>query len=130
MSPAVLADIIVFIHFLYLIFTVGGEAAILAGAVFRWKWIRNFPFRTIHLAASAFVAFEALSGMICPLTELEWNLREAAGQYVDRNMSFVAKLIHKIMFYDFPTVFFIFLYVFFATAVILSFIFIKPERKK
>jgi hypothetical protein len=130
MSPAVLADIIVFIHFLYLIFTVGGEAAILAGAVFRWKWIRNSPFRTIHLAASAFVAFEALSGMICPLTELEWKLREAAGQYVDRNMSFVAKLIHKIMFYDFPTVFFIFLYVFFATAVILSFIFIKPERKK
>jgi len=130
MSPAALADIIVFIHFLYLIFTVGGEAAILAGAVFRWKWIRNFPFRMVHLAGSAFVAFEALIGMICPLTELEWKLREAAGQYVNKNMSFVAKFIHKIMFYDFPPLFFILLYIFFAAAVILSFIFIKPERKK
>ncbi len=130
MKPGNLADVVVFIHFLYVLFTVVGELAILLGGALKWHWIRNLPFRIIHLAASFFVAFEVLIGMVCPLTELEYTLRMEAGQYVNTQISFIGKLIRKIIFYNFSPLFFTLLYVGFASLVILSFIFIPPRRKK
>ena len=129
MQPGTLADIVVLIHFLYVLFTVLGEASILAGGFLRWKWIRNPVFRIIHLCASFFVAVEVLIGMICPLTEIEYRLRMAAGQNVDTKISFIGRLIRKIIFYDFPPIFFTLLYISFGLLVILSFIFIPPKRK-
>jgi len=128
MNPGTLADLIVFIHFLYVLFTVLGEAAILLGGLFKWKWIRNLPFRIVHLAASFFVAFEVLIGMICPLTAIEYTLRGEAGQYVNSQISFIGRLIRKIIFYNFPPIFFTLLYVGFGSLVILSFIFIPPHK--
>ncbi len=130
MNPGTLADIVVFIHFIYVLFTVAGEMVILAGGIFHWKWVRNFVFRVVHLIASFFVAFEVLIGMICPLTEVEYLLRQSAGQNVDTKISFVGRIIRKIIFYDFPPVFFTILYVSFAVLVILSFFLIPPKRKK
>ena len=130
MNSGTLADIVVSFHFLYVLFTVLGEVLILAGGILKWRWIRNFPFRVTHLAASFFVALEALIGMVCPLTELEWILRKAAGQYTDEGISFVGRIIRKIIFYDFPPVFFTILYVSFASVVIISFITFPPDRKK
>lgn len=121
---------VVAFHFLYVLFTVLGEILILTGGINGWKWIRNFPFRVVHLAASLFVAFEALVGMICPLTELEWTLRQSAGQYTDTEISFVGRIIRKIIFYDFPPLFFTLLYVGFASVVIISFLIFPPVRKK
>ena len=129
MNPGNLADIVVFIHLLYVLFTILGEAAILAGGILKWQWIRNMPFRIVHLVASFFVAFEVLIGMICPLTELEYNLRLSAGQYVNTQISFIGALIRKIIFYNFPPLFFTLLYVGFALLVIGSFVFIPPHRK-
>ncbi len=129
MKPGNLADIVVFIHLLYVLFTVAGELFILLGGAFKWRWIRNMPFRIIHMIASFFVAFEVFIGMTCPLTSLEYTLRTEAGQYVNTQISFIGQLIRKIIFYDFPPVFFILLYTGFALLVILSFIFIPPRRK-
>lgn len=129
MNSGTLADVVVAFHFLYVLFTVFGEVLILTGGILKWKWIRNIPFRIIHLAASFFVALEALIGMVCPLTELEWLLRREAGQYADTGISFVGRIIRKVIFYDFPPLFFIILYVSFASIVILSFIMFPPIRK-
>ena len=54
-------------------------AAILAGIALRWAWVRNFWFRTIHLAMIAVVVAESLCGIVCPLTDWEDRLREAGG---------------------------------------------------
>ncbi len=123
------ADLIVFFHLLYVLFTVGGEILVLLGGAIGWHWIRNRVFRITHLLASFFVAVEALVGAMCPLTTIEYILRQRAGQTIDNEISFVGRLIRTIIFYDFPAVFFTFLYVGFASLVIITYFLIKPEKR-
>jgi hypothetical protein len=130
LNPALLADIVVAFHLLYVGFAVGGELVILAGGLLGWGWVRNLTFRVIHLIAVVFVAFESLVGILCPLTVWEHRLRSAAGQHVEEDITFVGQLIRSIIFYDFPPVFFTFLYVGFGLLVVLTFLFIPPRRKK
>src|SRR5947207_5040882 len=56
-----LADAVLFVHVLFVLFVVGGFALILAGAR-RWGWVHNRAFRIAHLAAIVFVAVETLLG--------------------------------------------------------------------
>jgi hypothetical protein len=127
---ALLADLLVALHFLIVAFCVLGELSILIGAVCRWRWIRRFPFRISHLSAVLFVAGEAILGISCPLTEWEYALRMSAGQQHEQDVSFVARIIRNIIFYDFPAWFFTALYVGFGAVVLLTFIFVKPVRNR
>lgn len=128
--PALLADAVAGVHLTYLLFTVGGEVLILAGAALKWDWIRNRIFRRIHLAAVLFVAVEALIGYLCPLTQIEYELRQAAGQQIENEISFVGRLIRSVLFYDFPTWVFTFLYVGFGAAVLGTYLLIRPVHLK
>ena len=66
----VLADAVVVLHLLFVVFAVlGGLLAL------RWRWI---PF--VHLAALAWAAWVEFSGAICPLTPLENQLRTWGGE--------------------------------------------------
>ncbi|MCK5201306.1 MAG: DUF2784 domain-containing protein [Spirochaetales bacterium] len=130
MSLELAADLIVFFHLLYVLFTVGGEVLVILGGVIGWHWIRNRVFRITHLLASFFVAVEALVGTMCPLTTIEYILRQRAGQTVDNEISFVGRLIRSIIFYDFPAVFFTSLYIGFASMVIITYFLIKPYKRK
>ncbi|OQY33180.1 MAG: hypothetical protein B6241_08750 [Spirochaetaceae bacterium 4572_59] len=125
-----LADLIVGIHFLYVMFTVCGEALILSGGILKWQWVRNRIFRTLHLVSVLFVTLESLLGILCPLTQIEYNLRQRAGQHREESLSFVARLIRKVIFYDFPDLFFTLLYVGFGILVILTIIFIPMNKKE
>ena len=127
---ALLADALVTVHMLYVSFTVGGAVLILLGALFRWSWIRNRTFRIVHLLSILIVAAEAVLGAICPLTEWEYNLRKLAGQRVELKLSFVARLLRTIIFYDFPLWVFTITYLAFAGLIILTLIFIPPRWKK
>ncbi|MDC7239707.1 MAG: DUF2784 domain-containing protein [Spirochaetales bacterium] len=126
---SLLADLIVVIHFLYVLFTVLGEGLILWGGFLKWQWIRNRTFRILHLAAVLLVALEALAGVLCPLTVWEYRLRGMAGQGAEQEVSFVARLIRRIIFYDFPEIFFIFLYTGFGILVIVTAL-LFPWKKK
>jgi len=75
-----IADLIVSIHFVYVIFVVGGLFVIILGNILQWRFVKNFWFRSIHLAMILLVVFEALFGISCPLTDWEYELRVAAGQ--------------------------------------------------
>jgi hypothetical protein len=127
---SLLADLIVTFHFLYVVFAVGGQLAIMTGWFFKWQFVRQPIFRIFHLAAVSFVALEAVIGMICPLTEWEYNLRQLAGQSVDRDLSFVARLMRMLIFYDFPSWVFTFMHIFFGLLVILIFVFVPPQFHK
>ena len=95
----ILADCIVVVHFAYVAFVVVGLLLILLGVLLSWRWIRNFTFRLLHLAAIAYVVAESLLGVVCPLTTWERNLRSLAGQPTTQE-DFLASWVHAVMFYQ------------------------------
>lgn len=127
---SLLADLIVIVHFLYVMFALGGQAIIILGWVWRWQCIRQPGFRITHLIAVGFVAMEAVIGMVCPLTDWEYILRQMAGQSVERDISFIARLVRMIIFYDFPSWVFTFMHISFGVLVILTFILVPPHFHK
>jgi len=126
MNRSLIADLIVSIHFLYVIFVVGGLFVIILGGALRWRFIRNFWFRAIHLAMILIVVFEAIFGISCPLTDLEYEFRIAAGQLNAASESFVARLIQQMIFYDFPLIVFTIVYCLFGIAVLMSWWLLPP----
>ena len=130
MTYALLADIIVVAHFLYVLFAVGGEVLVLVGGLLHWRWIRSLPFRIGHLSAVVLVAIEALLGVVCPLTDWEYSLRTMAGQRVEQELSFVARLVRSVIFYDFPAWAFTAAYVLFAVLVAGTFLLYPPRRRQ
>ncbi|MGA2975574.1 MAG: DUF2784 domain-containing protein [Spirochaetia bacterium] len=124
-----LADIIVAVHFGYVVFTIGGEIVILLGGLIRWRWVWDMSFRIVHLASVALVAVEALAGAQCPLTTWEYKLRMIAGQRMEGQISFIARLVRSVIFYDFPAWVFLAAYVGFALLVGFTFILVPPQRR-
>ena len=123
------ADAVVLFHLCYVLFAVGGELLILLGWLRRWRWVRNLFFRIAHLAAVVLVAVEAAIGVLCPLTEWEYRLRLFAGQTVEEEIPFMARLVRRIIFYDFPAWVFTLAYILFALLVAATFIFVRPGGK-
>ncbi len=126
---AFLADAVVTVHFCYVAFTIGGEILILLGGLLRWAWVRNLSFRIVHLASVVLVAVEAIGGAQCPLTTWEYSLRILAGQQVDAQMGFIARLVRSIIFYNFPAWVFLAAYVGFALLVGATLFIVAPRRK-
>lgn len=112
---SVLADVILILHFAFVLFVVGGLGAIWLGAWLGWQWVRNFWFRAAHFCAILFVAAEAIAGIWCPLTIWEARLRGAPSE-----KGFIAAWVHRVLFYDFPPWVFTTAYVGFALVVALT----------
>ena len=129
MGYSILADFIVVVHFAYVSYVVFGQLLIIVGIPLGWRWIRNVWFRVSHLAMILFVALEAYVGMDCPLTTWEYDLRAAAGQDVDER-SFVARLVHDLMFCPADSCNWMVLYVGFAALVVLTFVIAPPRWRK
>jgi hypothetical protein len=108
-----LADAVLAVHVLFVMFVVGGFALILAGAG-RWNWIRNRIFRVLHVAAIVLVAAEAVLGVTCPLTRWEDMLRATGGE----ERSFIGRWLARLLYYEFPEWVFALAYCAFALAVI------------
>jgi hypothetical protein len=117
------ADAILVLHFLFVLFVTGGLLLIWIGAWRGWSWVRNPAFRIAHLIAIAYVAGESLAGMACPLTEWEDALRGAAS-----DKSFIARWIHRLMFFALPEWVFTVIYTVFATVIVATLWFIPPRR--
>jgi len=120
---ALLADLVLVVHFLFVLFVVGGLAAIVAGAR-HWSWVRNRTFRLAHLAAIAFVAAESLLGIACPLTLWEDALRGGGPA-----RSFVGRWVARLLYYDFPEWVFALAYCAFAAAVAWAWRRVPPRAK-
>jgi len=101
MPDLLLADIIAIIHLGYVIYVILGFVLILLGIILRWKWIRNLFFRITHLLAIVGVACEALLGLSCPLTVLEYRLRQASS-LSEKEVSFIGTIIDSFLFYNAP----------------------------
>ncbi len=122
MNP-LLADLILVVHFAFVLFVAGSLPLIWLGAAAGWRWVRNVRFRIAHLAAILFVTGEAIAGVWCPLTVWEDALRGTA-----QDKSFVARWVHAVMFYSLPEWVFTAVYVAFALAVATTFWLVAPDR--
>lgn len=94
------------------------------GALAGWHWIRNPWFRYLHVAAIAFVAFEALFGYACPLTIWEDALRGGV-----RTESFIGRWVARLLYYQAPGWVFTAAYCAWATASLLTLRFVPPRRR-
>jgi len=65
-----LADAVLLLHLLFILFVVGGGLLLL-----RWRWVA-----LLHLPAAIWGALIEFMGWYCPLTPLENHLRQLAGQ--------------------------------------------------
>ena len=124
---AFLADLIAVLHFGYVAVVVLGLFVILIGGLLQWQFIRNFWFRAIHLTMISIVVILTLLGIMCPLTVWEHDLRVAAGQPNVADGSFVARLVHQVIFYDFPPMVFSVIYCLFGLAVLASWWLYPPD---
>jgi hypothetical protein len=70
MGYRILADLVVGVHALFVLFVVAGGLL-----VRRWPWAA-----AVHLPAAVWGALIEFRGWICPLTPLEKSLRASAGQ--------------------------------------------------
>jgi hypothetical protein len=121
-----LADLVVAVHFAYVVFVIFGLLLILAGAVLRWRWTRNFWFRLLHLTMIGVVVAEAWCGIVCPLTTWENQLRALAGQATYRG-GFVANLLHDLLFFQAEPWVFTLCYTLFGLSVLAALL-LSPPR--
>jgi hypothetical protein len=119
------ADALLVLHFAIVVFIVGGLVLTWAGALLGWTWVRNPWFRYAHLGAVAFVALEALIGVMCPLTVWEDMLRGGS-----RPDSFIGRWVQRLLYYRAPEWVFTALYVAWATATLVTLRLVPPRAKK
>ena len=125
----IVADLVVVLHAAYVSFVVLGLAAIIAGAILNWSWVRNFWFRMIHLIAIGVVVAEAVAGIPCPLTVWEHRLREAAGQTAYAG-DFLGYWAHRLIFFRAAPWVFTLAYTLFGLAVLATFFLVPPRRSR
>ena len=119
------ADLILLVHFGFVLFVTAGLPLIWIGAALGWRWVRHFWFRAAHLAAILFVAGEALLGLVCPLTEWEDLLRGGPAQ----DAGFIARWVRRLLYWDLPSWVFTAIYVGFALAVLATFLLVRPDPR-
>jgi hypothetical protein len=89
---AIAADIVVTIHFLWILFLVFGA----------WGGVRHRVVRTMHLAGLAFALALQLFGWFCPLTHLEVWLRARQAPADAYAGSFIGHYLERTIYLDVP----------------------------
>lgn len=124
-----LADIVLVVHALFVLFVVAGQMLILIGLWRGWTWVRRRSLRQLHLLAIAVVVVQSWLGILCPLTIVENELRMRAGANPYAG-SFVRYWLYRILFYDAAPWVFTAVYTIFGGVVILTWVLARPDRPR
>ena len=120
-----IADAVLALHALVVLFNVAGLLMIGIGGLRGWAWTRHRGFRLTHLAVIGFVMIETILGVTCPLTLLEDWLRGVATQ-----QSFVQRWASALIYWNAPPWLFALIYVAFLFAVIGAWLTWPPSPAK
>jgi hypothetical protein len=126
---SVLADVVLAIHFAFVVFVIGGFVVIWIGRALRWSFVRSLGFRITHLLAMGFVALQVVFGVSCPLTTLERALRDRAALPTYEG-SCIEHWLGRILFYDLHDWVFTVTYIGFFLLIALTFWKVPPRRPK
>lgn len=124
---ALLADLVLIVHFGVVLFVMGGLLAVFVGNARGWLWVNTLSFRLTHVATIAVVVGQSWLGRWCPLTTLESWLRVQAGQPAYAQ-SFVEHWLGRLLFYDAPFWVFTVAYTSFGLLVLLAWLIHPPRR--
>jgi predicted branched-subunit amino acid permease len=92
MTFKILADIAVFVHFLWILF-------LIFGAFFGRK---NRLIKIFHISGLAFAFVSQLFGWHCPLTHLEFWLRAKHSPALAYSGSFIVHYLEKLIYIEIP----------------------------
>ena len=124
-----LADSILALHVLFVVFVVAGLLLTVAGGYRKWRWVRNWWFRGVHLLGIIVVVAQSWAGLICPITTLEMWLRgQAAGEQYDG--SFVQYWLQRFLYYQAPEWVFMTVYTTFGLLVIITWLRFPPQKSR
>ncbi|MEJ5260394.1 MAG: DUF2784 family protein [Anaerohalosphaeraceae bacterium] len=114
MSAQRLADGLMVIHFLWVLFMVWGIVRTIdaAAAVMvcrhpplrARRFLERWIFRTVHLAGIVFTGFLAVLGKYCPLTIWEYQLRCGGRPFAEPPGSFLLVWVERLLYPDVPPV--------------------------
>ncbi len=119
MSAGALADLILVVHALIIVFIVAGLPLIWIGAWRGWEFVRRPLFRVTHVASIAFVVAQTWLDELCPLTVWEAQLRREAGQ-AHHDEQFIAHWLSELIFVDASLAVLAWVYSLFGLAVVLT----------
>jgi hypothetical protein len=123
-----LAEAILAIHVLIIVFNVGGLIVIPLGAWRHWAFVRVRWWRVLHLASLAIVAVQAIWGRACFLTIWQSDLQRTAGQSASES-PLIQRWVEHVVFWPVPLWVFTALYVLvFAYTVALWWL-VPPKRR-
>ena len=126
---ALLADALALFHGAYVLFVVLGQVLIMIGWAASWGWTRNPWFRWLHLGAIGLVLLEVVFGVYCPLTVMEADWRELAGQGA-YGETFIGHWVNRLLYYEVPLWRMHVLYVLFGILVVWTFLKYPPRRRR
>jgi len=134
----ILADLVVLIHFAWIVFILWGfiltvyssiSVYVLRTAKNRWRtFFDRWIFRTIHLGGIVYVAILTILGKYCPLTIWENELRQQYNTQLTYHGSFVIYYIEKIVYPEVNYLLFVIPTMIIAVFTALMFI-IRPPAK-
>ena len=116
-------DFIIFFHFVIVIFITSLLFLIPLGYKLNWKLLHNKTVRKTHLGLMSFVTFEAIIGMTCPLTMVENYLSG-----MSQNETFISYWLGKVIYWNFPSIFFTIIYCLCLTWIILMWKIFPPKK--
>lgn len=129
MSNSLAADIILYLHFIYVLTVVLPIPLIVIGSFLHWKWIRNSKIRNAHFLMIFIVVIESLFGIMCPLTVWEEALRRGQIPTADYSQGFLSAWISNVMFFTFPPWVFTLQYLLVALLIVELYIWVPPDRR-
>lgn len=121
-----MADIILLLHVLFVVFVVAGLVLIFVGNAICWSWVKNPWYRVTHLIGIGIVVAQSWLGVICPLTTWEMALRSEAGDATYTG-SFISHWLQTLLYYQAPAWFFVTCYTGFGAVVVASWFLVRPR---
>lgn len=113
------ADIIVLLHFLWIVFLVFG-----AFPGRKYKWVKR-----LHISGIVFALFIQMVGWYCPFTHLETWLRKAHEPAQSYNGSFIVYYVEKLVYVSLPPHIIIWLTALLGIISVCVYLY-KPARRK
>lgn len=114
MSSQQLADGLMVIHFLWVLFMVWGIVRTIDAAVAVMvcrhpplrarRFLERWLFRTVHLAGILFTGILAILGKYCPLTIWEYQLRRGGRPFAEPPESFLLVWVERLLYPEVPPV--------------------------
>ena len=130
MKYKILADIIVVFHFLWILFMISGFCVTLYSIVFNRKYLDFVTFRVVHLCGIFYVGLLTVLGKYCPVTILEYNLRQKYDSSLFYSGSFIIDWVERIVYPDVHPLLIQLPTIIIAVFTVVIFLIFPPGRKK